>query len=176
MALLLAVASCLTPFAAGTMAADFRPQVGFFKLPEGWTLGACSAVSVNRQGEIFLFHRGKHPLLVFDAGGNYLRSWGDDQIQMAHGLRIDPQGNIWVTDIGSHRVLKFDPQGKVLLALGTGKPGTGLDQFDRPTDIAFGTAASSMCRTAMATAACSSSRPAGHGYQLGAKRQQPRRV
>jgi DNA-binding beta-propeller fold protein YncE len=119
-------------------AADFRPVTNFFRLPEGWTLGACSAVSVNRQGEIFLFHRGKHPIIVLDSGGNYLRSWGDDVLQTPHGLRIDSQGNIWVTDIGSHRVFKFDPQGKVLLALGTGKPGTGLDQFDRPTDIAFG--------------------------------------
>ena len=63
---------------------------------------------------------------------------GDDLIGKAHGLRIDRQDNVWITDIGNHRVMKFDPSGKLLLSLGTGKAGTGTDEFDRPTDIAFG--------------------------------------
>ena len=119
-------------------AIDFRPTTEFLKLPEGWTLGACSAVAVSRKGEIYLFHRGKHPLICFDADGKYLRSWGDDLIKSAHGLRVDRDDNVWATDIGSHRVYKFDPTGKLLLALGTGKPGVEDDQFNKPTDVAFG--------------------------------------
>ncbi len=119
-------------------AIDFRPTTEFLKLPEGWTLGACSAVAVSRKGEIYLFHRGQHPLICFDADGKYLRSWGDDLIKTAHGLRVDRDDNVWATDIGSHRVYKFDPTGKLLLALGTGKPGTEDDQFNKPTDVAFG--------------------------------------
>ena len=121
------------------LAVDFVPVPGFLKLPEGWRLGSCSAVAINRQGEIFLFHRGKHPILGFAADGRYLRSWGDDLIDSAHGLRIDRDDHIWVTDIGCHRVFKFDSGGKLLLALGTGKPGDGTDQFNKPTDVAFGT-------------------------------------
>lgn len=122
--------------AAGT--ADFQPVTDFLKLPDGWTLGKCSAVAVNRKGEIHLFHRGQHPILCFDAQGNYLRSWGDEVIGIAHGLRVDRDDNVWATDIGSHRVFKFDSTGKLLLALGTGKPGTEIDQFNKPTDVAFG--------------------------------------
>ena len=118
--------------------AEFQPKTDFLKLPDGWTLGACSAVAVSGMGEIYLFHRGKHPLLCFDREGNYLRSWGDDLIKTAHGLRVDRDENVWVTDIGTHRVFKFDPAGKLLLALGTGKPGQDDNQFDRPTDVAFG--------------------------------------
>lgn len=117
---------------------DFQPATEFLKLPDGWTLGNCSAVAINRKGEIYLFHRGKHPLLCFDAEGRFLRSWGDDLIKTAHGLRIDRDDNVWATDIGSHRVFKFDPMGKLLLALGTGKPGVENDQFNKPTDVAFG--------------------------------------
>ena len=117
---------------------NFQPTTSFLKLPDGWTLGACSAVAVNRKGEVYLFHRGKHPLICFNADGNFLRSWGDDLIKTAHGLRVDRDDNVWVTDIGTHRVFKFDPTGKLLLALGTGKPGVEVDQFDRPTDVAFG--------------------------------------
>ena len=126
----------------GTARADdditFEPGSEFPKLPAGYSLGRCSAVATNRKGEVYLFHRGKHPILCVDAEGQLLRSWGDDLIETPHGLRVDRQDNVWVTDIGRHRVLKFDPTGKLLLAMGTGKPGTGTDEFDRPTDIAFG--------------------------------------
>jgi DNA-binding beta-propeller fold protein YncE len=60
-------------------------------------------------------------------------------ISKAHGLRIDRADNIWVSDIGHHMVFKFSPNGKLLLALGqSDKPGLGNDQFNQPTDIAFG--------------------------------------
>ena len=119
---------------------DFETPKDFLQLPPGLTLGACSAVSLNSKDEIYLFHRGKQPILVFDKEGKFLRSWGDDQIGSAHGLRIDKEDNVWVTDVVNHRAFKFDPQGKGLLALGTGQPGEGEDQFNKPTDIAFGPA------------------------------------
>jgi DNA-binding beta-propeller fold protein YncE len=124
--------------ALGADPMEFQPQTDFLQLPEGWSLGPCSAVAVSRKGEIYLFHRGKHPLICFNLDGKFLRSWGDDLIKTAHGLRIDRHDHVWVTDVGSHRVYQFDSAGKLLLALGTGKPGTDDDQFDRPTDIAFG--------------------------------------
>jgi DNA-binding beta-propeller fold protein YncE len=75
---------------------------------------------------------------VFSADGKFIKSWGDKEIDTAHGLRIDPKGNVWVTDIGNHRVMKFTPEGKLLLALGKrGQKGDGPDRFNRPTDVAF---------------------------------------
>ena len=116
----------------------FAPQSDFPKLPPEVVLGKCSAVAINSKGEIYLFHRGPHPVLCVDAAGKLLRSWGDEEIGVPHGLRIDRQDNVWVTDMGRHRVLKFDPTGKLVLALGTGQAGARNDQFDRPTDVAFG--------------------------------------
>ena len=92
---------------------DFRPARGFVKLPDTITLGACSAVAVNSKGEIYLFHRGKQPIICLDSKGNFLRSWGDRWIDTAHGLRIDRDDNVWVTDIGNHQVLKFNSKGRV---------------------------------------------------------------
>lgn len=120
-------------------AITLEPSGDFPRLPADYPLGACSAVALNSKGEIYLFHRGKHPILCVSPEGKLLRAWGDDLIGSAHGIRVDSQDNVWVTDIGRHRVFKFDPQCKVLLALGTGKPGTGTDEFNQPTDIAFGT-------------------------------------
>src|SRR5437764_14270572 len=78
---------------------NLEPVADFLKLPAGWTLGSCSAVAVNSKGEIFLFHRGQHPLICFDKDGKYQRSWGDGVIETAHGLRIDRDDNAWPTDI-----------------------------------------------------------------------------
>ncbi|MGE5194590.1 MAG: peptidyl-alpha-hydroxyglycine alpha-amidating lyase family protein [Deltaproteobacteria bacterium] len=127
--------------ARGPEKIEFVPLAGFPQLPSGVTLGRCSAVGADSRDRVYLFHRGKSPVLCFDRDGKFIRAWGDDLIKTAHGLRIDRDDNIWVTDIGRHLVLKFSPQGKLLLSLGTAdKPGTGLDQFDRPTDVAFGPA------------------------------------
>lgn len=128
---------------AGNMAgADddltFEPTLAFPQLPAEYRLGRCSAVATNSKGEIHLLHRGPQPLICVTPEGKLLRSWGDDLIGTAHGLRVDRQDNVWITDIGRHRVLKFDPAGKLLLALGTGKPGAGNDEFNQPTDLAFG--------------------------------------
>ena len=116
---------------------SFEPHGDFPKLPADVVLGKCSAVAINSKGEIYLFHRGPRPILCVDAVGKLIRSWGDKEIGIPHGLRVDRQDSVWVTDMGRHRVLKFDPTGKLMLALGTGQAGTGNDQFDRPTDVAF---------------------------------------
>lgn len=126
--------------AGSVQAAEIQYQVvpDFVQLPDGMELGACAAVSVDEEGNIFLFHRGEHPIVCLDKNGKYLRAWGDREIDTAHGLRIDPAGHLWVTDMAAHRVLKFDRQGKLSMELGTGKPGDGNDQFNKPTDVAFG--------------------------------------
>jgi DNA-binding beta-propeller fold protein YncE len=116
---------------------DYRVVPGWPKLPSTIKLGQVSAVATDSADCVYVFHRGKHPILVFDRDGTFLRSWGDDQVKTAHGLRIDPKGNVWVTDIGNHLVMKFDSGGKLLLTLGKkGEPGDSPDHFDRPTDVA----------------------------------------
>ncbi|MGZ0169019.1 MAG: carbohydrate-binding family 9-like protein [Planctomycetales bacterium] len=119
-------------------AAGYEPVNDFLQLPDDVQLGPCSAVALNSKGEIHLFHRGAKPILCVDAAGKLLRSWGDDVIGMAHGMRVDRDDNVWVTDIKHHAVFKFSPTGKLLLSLGRiDQPGTDIDQFNKPTDIAF---------------------------------------
>ncbi|HAH44065.1 peptidyl-alpha-hydroxyglycine alpha-amidating lyase family protein [Gimesia sp.] len=140
--LLILTISFLILTAEFTAAADkieFEPAAIQLQLPEGLTLGPCSAVDFDSQGRMYLFHRGPQPILCFDSSGKFVRSWGDKLIGQAHGLRVDPQDNVWVTDIGNHMVFQFSQEGKLLLALGqAGKAGDSQDRFNKPTDIAFG--------------------------------------
>lgn len=109
------------------------------QLPDGYKLGQVSAVAPDGHGEVFVFHRGDHPILVFNREGKFLRSFGDGLITKAHGLRFDSKGNVWITDVGNHTVREFSHDGKLLLTLGQeGKAGETRDQFNQPADIAFG--------------------------------------
>src|SRR5499427_3983449 len=110
----------------------------FFQLPTDEHLVEPAGVAVNSKGYIYVFHRGKHPLMEFAPSGKFLRSIADDLFVTAHMVRVDPEDNIWTTDIGSHLVLKLSPEGRVLLALGRMRiPGDDVLHFNQPTDIAW---------------------------------------
>ena len=109
-------------------------------MPEGWKFGRVSAVATDSKGQVYVFQRGPKadPIIVFDAEGKYLRSWGRGMFGNPHGLRVDREDKVWITDNGDHQVMKFDRDGHLLLTLGLkGKAGTDDKTFDRPTDIAF---------------------------------------
>src|SRR5213082_20545 len=110
----------------------------FFQLPQGEHLIEPAGVAINSKGHIYVFHRGKHPLMEFDSSGKFLRSIADDLFVTAHMVRVDPEDNIWTTDVGAHVVLKLSPEGRVLLALGRMRiPGDDVLHFNQPTDVAW---------------------------------------
>jgi DNA-binding beta-propeller fold protein YncE len=110
----------------------------FFQLPPEEHLVEPAGVDVNSKGHIYVFHRGRHPLMEFDSSGKFVRSIADDLFVTAHMVRVDPEDNLWTTDIGSHVVLKLSPEGRVLLALGRMRiPGDDVLHFNQPTDVAW---------------------------------------
>jgi DNA-binding beta-propeller fold protein YncE len=107
---------------AGTMAAaegtGAWKSVGFLTLPTAAEVGAMSAVAVDRNHKlIYVLHRGGTPVLKFDASGKYLSGWGNGLFKVAHGLRIDGDGNLWITDNGLNTVRKFTSDGSLLLTI-----------------------------------------------------------
>jgi DNA-binding beta-propeller fold protein YncE len=117
---------------------NYQAIPDFFQLPAGEHLVEVAGIAVNSKGHIYVFHRGKHPLMEFDADGKYVRSIADDLFVTAHTVRVDAEDNIWTTDVGSHVVLKLSPDGRVLLSLGRMRtPGDDVLHFNQPTDVAF---------------------------------------
>src|SRR5437867_3135611 len=110
----------------------------FFQLPAGENFVEVAAVAINSKGHVYVFHRGKHPLMEFDSSGKFIRSIADDLFVTAHTVRVDAEDKIWTTDVGAHVVLKLSPEGRVLLALGRMRmPGDDVLHFNQPTDVAF---------------------------------------
>src|SRR6266566_6047778 len=117
---------------------NYEAVPDFFQLPPSEHFVEVAGVAVNSKGHIFVFHRGKHPLMEFDANGKFLRSIADDLFVTAHTVRVDAEDNIWTTDVGTHLVLKLSPDGRVLLSLGRMRmPGDDVLHFNQPTDVAF---------------------------------------
>ena len=116
----------------------YRLVKDFPQLPPGWKLEAVSGVATDSKDNVYIFHRGEHPIIVFDQHGKTLRSFGDGLFSSAHGLRVDAADNVWVTDNGNHTVTKFGPENDVLLRLGE-KNVAGEDQihFNKPADVAI---------------------------------------
>lgn len=96
-------------------------------------LGQVSAVSIDPNGNIAIFHRGsrvwdggsfngkdefdfnnncgpvKEPtIILLDKNGEEIFHWGSGIFYMPHGLTIDHLGNYWITDVAMHQVFKFD--------------------------------------------------------------------
>ncbi|SPE30812.1 conserved exported hypothetical protein [Candidatus Sulfopaludibacter sp. SbA3] len=118
----------------------YRPLADWPKLPQGWTFGPCSTVTVDRQDHVWIFSRGAHPVAEFDRDGNLLRAWEGVSIKQAHGIRIDSEGNVWGVDVTGQVVRKYTPEGRVLMVVGTeGKTGDNDSHtaFNRPTNVAF---------------------------------------
>lgn len=120
------------------MRADTR--FGADGLPDGWWFGRVSAVVTDADGLVYVAHRGPagDPIVVLDAAGRYVRSWGRGRIGIPHGLRLAPDGALWLTDVGRHEVTRWERDGTLTLSLGTnGVAGNDDLCFDMPTDVAF---------------------------------------
>jgi DNA-binding beta-propeller fold protein YncE len=98
-----------------------------------------SAVTADKQGNLYVLHRPAHgnPVVVLDAQGNLLRSWGKGLFKIPHGIRLDPDGNIWTVDANTSMVYKFTPEGQQLLEINVGDVPDPCRNFCGATDVAF---------------------------------------
>lgn len=118
----------------------YRVVEDWAKLPDGWELMDVAAVAVDSNDLVYVFNRGKHPMIVFDSDGNFLRSWGEGLFSRAHGIHIGPDDMLYCTDDGDHTVRKCTTDGKVELELGiagTPSPYMSGEPFHRCTHTAL---------------------------------------
>ena len=119
----------------------YEEVTNWAQLPAGTTWQDMMAVDIDSRGDIYVLQRTPSKVLVFDAKGKFLRSWGDGLFPGAHGLRIDRQNNVWTTDRKLHVVRKFTRSGELLMTLGsTGVPGDNDSRvaLNGPADVVIG--------------------------------------
>ncbi len=133
---------------------DFQYQLiePFGKLPEGYEFGGVPGGAVDSRGRVHVFTRTAHPVLIFDADGNFIKSWGEGIFTRPHNAFGGPDDTLWLIDDFDHTVRKCSLDGEILMTLGTkGQPSdTGYDgrdyhsikrgagPFNRPTSLGIG--------------------------------------
>jgi DNA-binding beta-propeller fold protein YncE len=113
----------------------YRPVVDWAQLPDDWQFLDAVGVATDSVGNVLVFNRGGHPMIVFDRQGKFLRSWGDESFVRPHGLTIGPDDAIYCVDDFGHNVHKFAPDGELLLTLNPGgrRSDTGATTIDYRT-------------------------------------------
>ncbi len=102
----------------GQGAFAYRACDDWQQLPDGWSLVEVAGVATDAAGNVFVFNRGEHPLIVFDRQGRFLRSWGEGQFARPHGITIGPDDAVYCVDDADHTVRKYSPEGQLLLTFG----------------------------------------------------------
>jgi hypothetical protein len=117
------------------------------ELPNNWIMGQVGGMAVDRHDHIWVLQRpgldtvdelgaaqtppesqccfAAPPVLVFDAQGNLLQSWGGpgeafDWPKREHGIYVDKDDNVWISGAGAgdRQVLKFKNDGHFLMQIG----------------------------------------------------------
>ena len=120
-------------------ARTYEKVAGWAQLPQGVAWQDMTGVDIDSKGNIYTLQRTPSKVMVFDATGRFLRTWGEGLFTKAHALRVDRDDNVWITDRDLHQALKFTREGKLLMALGT--RGVAGDNDSRvalngPSDVA----------------------------------------
>ena len=107
---------------------EFEVVEGWEKLPEGWSFVEVAGVATDSRDRVYAFNRGEHPMIVFDADGNFLDAWGEGVFANPHGIHIGPDDRIYAADNVDHTVRIFTPDGQLLQTLG---------EENKPSDTGF---------------------------------------
>ena len=129
----------------------YEADADWAKVPRGWAFREVAGVATDSRSQVYVFSRSEHPMMVFDADGEFVASWGEGVFTKAHNVRVSPEGFVFCSDLLDHTVRKFTPEGELLMTLGTPNvpSDTGGDgrtvkikrpagPFNGPTDVAFG--------------------------------------
>lgn len=118
-----------------------------------------SAVSMDPNGNIAIFHRGdriwgidtfdntnrfnpdkgpiaQNTIALLDKSGKIMSEWGRNMFYLPHGLTIDQFGNYWITDLAMHQVFKFDAR-DIERHMDELKRARGTGVRDRRTGVSF---------------------------------------
>lgn len=47
---------------------------GWGELPDGWSFGHVIGVDVDREDNVYVLNRGEHPVIIFNAMGDFIDS------------------------------------------------------------------------------------------------------
>ncbi len=95
-----------------------------------------AGIATTSTGQILVTDAGKGEVVVLDANGSRVRTFGGDVLSYPIGIAVDPtDGSIWVSDSSDDRIHRFDAQGNHQTSFGVMGEGRGEFSGAGPLDI-----------------------------------------
>ena len=164
-----------TSVSLGSGEFTYVPQEDWAQLPDGWSFHECADVAVDANDRVYVFNRGDHPVIMFEADGTFVGSWGEGVFTTAHGITYAPNDTMYLADQKDHSVRRCTLDGRVVSTIGQPHhPPTrwsGL-AFNEPTKVAVSPPGTETCSspTATATHGSTSTAPTADTCSHGARR------
>jgi len=115
------------------------PPTSAAGVPGAWNFIQVASVAVTPRGTVLVLHRGAHPIMEFEGGGKFLRSWGDGMFSEGKVAAIPEK--FWTADTSHYSAvygpagcascgvhsIRIDPQGNIARRMSTSPtPGNGV--------------------------------------------------
>ena len=139
-------------FRVGSGTLQYELVEGWEQLPAGYRHADVAGVCTDSNGNVYLFCRGDHPVMIYDREGHFLDSWGEGQFSYrTHGMHMARGDALYLVDDSNHKVGKYTLDGKELFQCGPAErpsdtggydgrtPATvtkAAGPFNRPTNLA----------------------------------------
>jgi hypothetical protein len=113
------------------------------KLPEAVTLGSChGGIVIDSNERVILNTETENAVMIFDADGKFVKSWGKDFKGGCHGMMIRKEGRteyLYLTHTARHELIKVTLDGEVAWTRGCpDRPGLYQSASEyKPTAVAF---------------------------------------
>src|SRR5919199_6836505 len=106
-------------FKVGSGALQYELVEGWEQLPAGYRHADVAGVCTDSNGNVYLFCRGDHPVMIYDRDGRFLDSWGEGEFSYrTHGMHMGNDDSLYLVDDSNHRVGKYTLDGKLEFDLG----------------------------------------------------------
>lgn len=95
---------------------------GWAKIPDHIQPGYTHGVVEDSQGRIYVHNASPHAIIIFDADGNFIDSWGEEFAAGAHGLLLNKEDDgeyLYLSATGQNIVVKTTLDGREVLRIGT---------------------------------------------------------
>jgi sugar lactone lactonase YvrE len=137
-------------FKVGSGALQFELVEGWEQLPAGMRHADVAGVCSDSAGNVYLFCRGDHPVMVYARDGRFLDTWGEGKFSYrTHGMHMAAGDELYLVDDAKHAVGKFTLDGQQVFGFGPSETpsDTGYDgknhgsvthggpPFNRPTNV-----------------------------------------
>jgi sugar lactone lactonase YvrE len=121
-------------FKVGSGSLEYELVEGWEQLPTGYKHADVAGVCSDSKGNVYLFCRGDHPVMIYDRGGHFLHAWGEGQFSYrTHGMHMGKDDALYLVDDSNHTVGKYTVDGKKVFDLGPAEHPSHTGDYDGRT-------------------------------------------